>query len=179
METPRLVLPRHRPGHASGFSMIEMLMAAFILSIGLLGLLALFALTIRSGGQSRQRGTATLIAHGVLDRIAAEANLCATERWESGTSAVTSTGFFFINPNSLVAYDSPDAQKLHFDIDGNRVAPNAPQKVYTVSWRREPGTYLSTAKVLNQMFTVNVGWKEAEANVVADKYFSVSRNVRL
>jgi len=54
-----------------GFSMVEMLMAAFILAIGILGLAALQTMSIRSATGSRGLTTAVLVAEQVLDQIEA------------------------------------------------------------------------------------------------------------
>ena len=58
-----------KPTGASGFSMIEMLMAAFILAIGLLGLALLQTYTFRSQAGSGSLQMATLVAKQALEQI--------------------------------------------------------------------------------------------------------------
>ena len=55
----------------SGFSLVEMLMAAFVLAIGILGLTALQTLSLRSVASSRGLSTAILIAERTMDEICA------------------------------------------------------------------------------------------------------------
>jgi Tfp pilus assembly protein PilV len=54
--------------------MVEFLMAAFILAIGLLGLATLQILALRSAGTSRGMTTSVLVADGITERIATEAD---------------------------------------------------------------------------------------------------------
>jgi type IV pilus assembly protein PilV len=54
-----------------GFSLVEVLVALFVLSIGLLGLAALQTTGLRLNHQSYQRTQATLEAYDIIDRIRA------------------------------------------------------------------------------------------------------------
>ena len=54
-----------------GFSLIEVLISMVIISIGLLGAMALQATSLREGQVSNYRDNATLIAQSVLDAIRA------------------------------------------------------------------------------------------------------------
>ena len=63
-----------RSGSAeTGFSIVEFLMAAFILSIGLLGLATLQIMALRTTTSSRGISTAILVSEGVMERINSEA----------------------------------------------------------------------------------------------------------
>ena len=68
---------RNRPRTASqaGFSMIEMLMTAFVLAVGLLGLCMLQTLSLRASRGSRSLNTAVQVASGVMDRVEMEGRL--------------------------------------------------------------------------------------------------------
>ena len=177
METPRLTPPRRPSPCQCGFSMIELLIAAFILSIGLLGLLSLQLAATAQSGNSRERGTAVLLAHNLLDRIAAEGALSAGERMDSSTGTVTSSGFTYIDP---ALTEKLDGSNLFFDIGGIPVITTAPNKIFTVSWIRKQGS-LAGPYNASAEFIVNVQWDESasKANVKQTRYFSVSRNVRL
>lgn len=61
----------HCPGNGAGFSLVEVLVALFVLSIGLLGLAALQTTGIRYNQQSYQRTQATLQAYDIIDRMRA------------------------------------------------------------------------------------------------------------
>lgn len=184
MATPRLTLssPARRSGLQAGFSLVELLMVAFILAIGLLGLGALQVVSTAQSASSRERGTANLIAHSVLDRVQSEGSLSAAERLTTDT--VTSTGFTFIAPADLTtAHDSTTAESLAFNVRGDLVAATAADKVFTLTWRRQNGVSASL-NTAYQEFIVNVSWKEAVHNtsgqiVVVDKTISVSRYVRV
>ena len=58
-----------------GFSMIEMLMAAFILAIGLLGLAMLQAMALRATRGGRNLGVAVKLAEHVMDAVELEGRL--------------------------------------------------------------------------------------------------------
>lgn len=64
--------PRRR-GAQAGFTMVEFLIAAFIMAIGLLGLTALQILALRSTTTSRGMSTSVLVGDGVVERINTEA----------------------------------------------------------------------------------------------------------
>lgn len=63
--------PTYRRLPQRGFSLIEVLVALFVLSIGLLGLAALQTTGLRFNTQSYQRTQATLNAYDIIDRIRA------------------------------------------------------------------------------------------------------------
>ncbi len=181
METPRLTPPSTREPRPArpeqGFTMVELLVVAVILAIGLLGLIALQVASIKSGGQSRLRGTATLLGHNLLDRAVAEGLVSSAERYDQN-GVVSSTGWKYIDPN-LSAYTSTATDNLFFDINGNAVPSNDPNLVFTVSWQRFAGVNAGPTYAF-QPFVVNVNWKEADASgSLQQVYFSVSRNVRI
>lgn len=70
--TTRLV-PRFRPPTArgAGFSLVEVLVAVLVLSIGLLGLAALQIAGVRANDSAQLRTEATLAAYDVADRLRA------------------------------------------------------------------------------------------------------------
>lgn len=61
----------YRSRNAAGFSLLEVLVALFVLSIGLLGLAALQTTGIKFNQQSYQRTQATLQAYEIIDRMRA------------------------------------------------------------------------------------------------------------
>jgi type IV pilus assembly protein PilV len=66
---PRRLAPRAR---GAGFSLVEVLVAVLVLSIGLLGLAALQIAGVRANDSARLRTVATLAAYDVADRVRAE-----------------------------------------------------------------------------------------------------------
>lgn len=73
MSARRSPFPAVRRGAESGFSMVEFLVAAFIMAIGLLGLTALQVLALRYTTTSRAMQTSVLVSDGVMEQIATEA----------------------------------------------------------------------------------------------------------
>jgi len=184
MRSPRL----RRQRSDRGFSIVELLMAAFILGIALLGLAALMTISIAQGGSSRKRGTATLLAHSLLDRIQAEGALSSAERYASSTGTVTTTNWYFIDPTSFTAHTSTASEGSTngygtYDILGNFVPTASANKVFTVTWQRLAGDTANFAlNAAQQYYIVNVSWQEANPKTPAtpqNKIISVSRYVRL
>ncbi|HSW13319.1 MAG TPA: type IV pilus modification protein PilV [Solimonas sp.] len=58
-------------GRQAGFSMIEVLVAAVLLSIGLLGLASLQTVSLQRGNSASQRVDAVALAYDLLDRMRA------------------------------------------------------------------------------------------------------------
>ena len=68
------IIPGHFPSTTTrhcGFSLLEVLIALLVLSIGLLGLAALQTTGLKFNQQSYQRSQATLLSYEILDRIRA------------------------------------------------------------------------------------------------------------
>lgn len=164
--------------------MVEFLVTAVILSIGLLGLLGLQLTATAQGSNTRMRGTATLIAHLMMDRIASEGGLSAGERYDG---KLANTGYKFIDPTSLSAKTSPYAADTisFFDVNGFPIAgvnslPKPANAIFTATWTRSAGTPNEAGPYNASVeFTVNVEWLEAQGNETKQKYLSVSRNVRI
>jgi prepilin-type N-terminal cleavage/methylation domain-containing protein len=67
-------IPRRRAAQA-GFSMVEMLMAAFILAIGVLGLSMLQSMSLKATRGSKSLTNAVQIADRIMDQIESEGRL--------------------------------------------------------------------------------------------------------
>ena len=61
-----------RSGDQAGFSMIEMLMAAFIMAVGLLGLAMLLVMSVHSGAGGRLRTMGIAVGQSVLELVDTE-----------------------------------------------------------------------------------------------------------
>jgi prepilin-type N-terminal cleavage/methylation domain-containing protein len=74
MEAVMIRKPSNNAKHPkqAGFSLVELLMASFILAIGILGLTMLQLMAMRSNAGSRSMTTAVMIGEGVLESIQAE-----------------------------------------------------------------------------------------------------------
>ncbi len=60
-----------------GFTLVEVLIAAFVLGIGLLGLAALQAQSLQFNFSAYQRSQATILAYDILDRIRANPSIAS------------------------------------------------------------------------------------------------------
>ena len=65
----------HRLTAQAGFSMIEMLMTAFIMAIGILGLSMLQVMSLKASRGGRSLSTAVLVGEHVMDRVEMEGRL--------------------------------------------------------------------------------------------------------
>ena len=72
----------------AGFSMIEMLMTAFIMAIGILGLTMLQVMSLKASRGGRSLSTAVLVGEHVMDQVEMEGRLS----WLNATGQYTGTG---------------------------------------------------------------------------------------
>jgi type IV pilus assembly protein PilV len=172
----------------SGFTLVELLLALAILSIGLLGLAALQVASQSQGTGGRMRGSAALMAHSILDQIQAEGALTAAERSEYGS--VISTGHIYVDPVGATPSTVTTPAGPQYTILGLlptdpyylEAAHNKEDKtpVFTVSWRRNVGLINPFARSGFQEFIVNVSWNESGNTATPiTRTLSVSRYVRI
>ncbi|MBS1784908.1 MAG: prepilin-type N-terminal cleavage/methylation domain-containing protein [Acidobacteria bacterium] len=84
MNLPHPLKRLDRRGEA-GFSLVELLVAAFIMAVGLLGLAALETVALKSNTRSRSFNTAVLVANQVLDSVAVQARQSLQTQTYGGT----------------------------------------------------------------------------------------------
>ncbi len=145
MSTPR------RKRSQAGFSMVEMLMAAFIMGIGLLGLAMLQTMALRTNVGSRAQSTAILLAEGLLDDI--QTNGRAAKLWTRMGSTP---------PGDLMTFfGGAGSTNLQYNYAGRRL-PDAddPTPFYTVVVDRVAA--VAPAAQIGGLadFTVTVSWTE-------------------
>jgi len=172
-------------GNESGFSMVEMLMAAFIMAVGLLGLTALQVVSLKQAAQGRGRSTANLVAASVLQRVQVEGQHYYFAKSSATTPVMTAV--FTTNPGAEVA----ETVVGGFNVDGVQVTDSAGAPVanlatlvpdankraplYAASWsRRAYGGTAPTSNVQSQEYLVNVVWNEDGQT----KSLTMSRMVR-
>ena len=161
----------------SGFSMIELLIAAFILGVGLLGLSALMAANLRMGSGGRQRDTAAYLGNEVIERLAADGRRSALLRSNGQTLATT---FLVANAvddvtNDYQSADIGGTQQTTFDLDGR---PSAATPIFSVSWARrtKAATPVTASGAMAAEVVVNVTWSESAAgSTPTQKWLSFSR----
>lgn len=171
----------HAP--STGFSLVEFLLVAIILGVGLLGLAALISISIRGFGGGRTRNAAASLAGSVLDRLALDGRLSAAVR--SGGGAIPASALVANATNDAVnIYADPATNDTTFDL---QCQPTTTVPVYTVNWvRRAPKTALSPAPTslsASSEVVVNVAWNEAVKSsagttTAVPRYLSFSRSIR-
>lgn len=100
--------PRKRPlpRAQAGFSMVEMLMAAFILSIGILGVTMLQVMSLRASRGGRSLTTAVHVAEHVLDQVELEGRLAWLNVTDSDyTAAKLPDSLRYINADGAKAVE--------------------------------------------------------------------------
>ncbi len=98
-----------------GFSLIEVLVALFVLSIGLLGLAGLQTLGLKFNTQSYQRTQAVLNAYDIVDRIRANAGGIAVGVYDNIGITVPAPGLP-LNPDCGAVTPCDNTQMADYDI---------------------------------------------------------------
>ena len=93
-----------------GFSLVEVLIALAVLSIGLLGLAALQTVSLRVGHDSYQRTQATMLAYDIVDRMRANPVALAAGRYNDVTVSTNPTG------NDCVSLSCTTDELANYDI---------------------------------------------------------------
>jgi Tfp pilus assembly protein PilV len=91
--------------------MVELLLTAAILAIGILGLSALQAMSVRSAGSTRSVETAVGIANRILDAAATESRL-SWNNLQAATTATLPTAVYLIPGATLTEYYGADGNLL-------------------------------------------------------------------
>jgi len=106
-----------------GFSMIEMLMTAFILAIGLLGLCMLQTMSLRASSGGTRLGTAVKVAEWLMDAVDQQGRLSwlnLTDSASSGVPVPAASMNYIAIPTGPLGLGS--ANLLYFNAQGDPVA---------------------------------------------------------
>lgn len=124
---------RHKRMMEAGFSLVEMLMAALILAIGILGLTMLQILSLRAARGSQNLGIAVQLAERVMDEVELEGRLTylnanltqyTTPSALGGITYITQSSvdqYFNIDPatGNLVRVATPAGAMFHLNMAQN------------------------------------------------------------
>ena len=176
---------RSRAARQTGFSLIELMMTAFIFGVGLLGLAALQVATLRNNTGSRNRFTATSLAEGCMSAIQAEGS--TSWNYAAGIMGTTASPTY---PTALKKYTGAGMAGSFgsFDVNGLPLATGDPNTVFTVAWTRlgavasGPGTQTPITNMNLREFVVTVSWQDQATNAagvaVPQSTMSLSRLIR-
>lgn len=133
------------PQGQAGFTLLEILIALIILSIGLLGLAGLQANSLKNNNSAYQRTQASLLANEMLDRIRANRQGLEAGAYDDIDSAATS------DPDCITSVCT-STQMAQYDAHdwGNRLSTLLPSGQGTVS-----------GNGANSVFTITVMWDDA------------------
>jgi len=98
-----------------GFSMIEMLMTAFILAVGLLGLAMLQTMSLRAGRGGQSLTTAVHVAEAVLDQVELEGRMS----WLNRTQLNPLTAVNALPSPFYLSLAKGGTMLQHFNLHGN------------------------------------------------------------
>jgi type IV pilus assembly protein PilV len=149
----------------SGFTLIEVLIAALILSVGLLGLAGLQAASIKNNLSAYNRSQATQLAYDMADRMRANKN----ESLDPATGNV-------IAASTYLAMDLADAaaQANCATVTGCSSAQMAENDLFqwnaALTGTLPSGTGTITVVAATRVFTITVNWDDN----ASDPNFSVS-----
>lgn len=177
MTSPRLLR------RMAGFSLIEFLMTAVILGVGLLGLAALTTTAMRGYGEGRTRVTAVSLSSSILDRLALDGRISAQMRSSGGTVPASALVANAVD-DAVNTYADPATTWTTFDLEGQ---PSQTAPVFTATWIRR--TAKGPAPAASSLFAasevvVNLQWNEAIKNATTGvttttpRYISTSRSIR-
>lgn len=102
---------------SAGFTMIEVLVALLVFSLGILGLVAIQATATRMATDASNRATATFLADQLLARM------LISDRTTAGTFAHKATGTTACNPSGAA---STNAVVTGWLVEVDKQLPNAP-----------------------------------------------------
>jgi len=121
-----------------GFTLVEAMVALVVLSVGLLGIAALYVETLRANRTSLHRTQAVAVATDVADRMRANRN--PANAYACGSPCNPATG-----GNAIAVADLTDwVNRINTQLPGGTVAV-----AYTAATATTPAAYV-----------VNIGWNE-------------------
>ena len=118
----------HYPVNHSGFSLIEVMIAVIVISIGLLGLATLQGTSIRKNHESYLRSQATLLGHEIFDRMRANRSQAIAGQYDLLLTETPAPSPKQCEDNGSAADECNAADMVIFDQDSwiQRVATSLP-----------------------------------------------------
>jgi type IV pilus assembly protein PilV len=153
-----LPLPTGKPCSAAGFSLIEVLVAMFVFSIGLLGLAMLQLNGMRFNTDAYFRTQATLLAYDIIDRMRANPNGAS-----SGYYTVASSGAAAAIQSSYGACKNGSCMCTSATCDKSTLALYDLGKWYESQQQLLPtSTTPTTIEKNGNLYTITMRWMERD-----------------
>ena len=155
----------------SGFTLIEVLIAALVLSFGLLGLAGLQATSIRNNQSAYNRSQATQLAYDMADRMRANKNESVDP---TSGSVIAASKYVTIAPTA--ASDQADCTTVTGCTRAQMATHDLSQWNKALTSALPGGTGTITVVATTRVFTITVNWDDNRDGVVNayDPNFSVS-----
>jgi type IV pilus assembly protein PilV len=163
----------------SGFTLIEVLIAMLVLSVGLLGLAGIQARSLKNNVSAHNRAQAIQLAYDIADRI--RANVVETKR-SAKSNPATST-YATATPKKIIACNSSpgcsSAQLVQNDLFEWEVAINDAfpdiKNNWDIKFREKPPFVIKTgispipdSKIKVGIVTISVSWDDDRDGVIAN-----------
>jgi prepilin-type N-terminal cleavage/methylation domain-containing protein len=117
-----------------GFSMLELLLAAFILAVGILGLAMLQAMSLRASRGSSDFGTAVRIAERVMEQVELEGRLTWLNITDENTISPSTAKDLPTFNFKYISLNNGEKIMEEFNPKGDPVDPNNPDPVLAMSF---------------------------------------------
>ena len=155
-----------------GFGLIELMIAMFVLMVGVIGSMSLVAVSIGGNGRSRQQSNSTVIAQLVTEKISSvkastSPNLTISDCAGNSFTISTASGGGALISNGSVDYTQ--AAVTNYQMSYTDCGSGGGQVTYDVRWNiAQPSSYV-------KLVTVSVRRQNAGTDA---KYFSLPVTVR-
>ncbi len=152
-------LPRKPASQAQqGFSLVEMLMTAFILAVGVMGLTLLQVMSLKGARGGKSLSTAVQVAEAVMDRIELEGRLTWLNITDTQYTAPTAVN------NLIFVNQAPLAAPLTFNLKGQVPIPASTDPAesnpfFAVTVAQADVAVVTTGRLTD--FTVRVAFADA------------------
>lgn len=159
----------------AGFSIVELLVAAFIMAVGLLGLAALETVALQSGTRSKGFNTAILVAGQVLETAESQGRQTQLALVNSQTPPVYAPNYFSGNP----VVERFTFRGLHPDATATNPVDKTPYFTATTTAVQPPGVASPAASGSLSIVTTVVTFQEAGASggPLITRTVTLSRNI--
>lgn len=136
----------------SGFTLLEILVAMLVLSIGLMGLAGLMASSMRNNLSASHRTQATWLAYDIIDRMRANRSSAITGNY--ATSLGAPVACTVVAPTGTVPAQDIAAWKSQLDCvlpagDGSIAVTNAARATVVIQWDDSRGI-IDSGSLANQ-----------------------------